>query len=1846
MPLPEYPPPIGFADFADPPPAVARMDLPMIPLRALRSHFHSTRGSHSDLAYLSLARLELVVGLASQVLVHPDNGAVEEATGEGLSFALAHPAPIASAAPTQRTCFAPIIEHFLVGWTLCSPDLVRALAIEIFRRGVATPVWSRTLTWTDSAPSARGSFLFDGDLGTGGTITAGGDPTVTAGGRHDDVFPTDCLSAAHGPYKLKVTVAPREGTNRYKTTSRWVYLDVLVHDITVAFGTTADIPATRADITDGPAAAWTHGEEQTLLTGLRNAGPVTAAAQVVALNSHRFRSGVEQAGTTGITQHQARWGDGPRIPLVATIKVRSSTGAAVDAPRALGGARFLWDWDDPRATAPTKAWEDWVDPHTTARTRHFLDGTVTLREHTTALKSYNCPVAYGGKFGPGGAPVFLPFEADPFGFAASVPRPWAAITSAGTDGHSNTTALLFQPSRMASDTYKVAVYLLPPAGFPDADPGDQLRASAGQVSWPSAVTGTFEVTRTLHVEYLYVKTVAPGYAALVSTYRRQGGVLLDVVRTDFNATYALRLAAGVDAAIANFPNPAIHALRFMLLPAATGVGVPLRNHDEFRAAILHACQNNHVYKVPVASGDVKMGWHRTGHPTERFHVVLCKLEGHQHYAYFLGEDAVTTLSNGDSLTCSKPGGPPPPPIPITGATALVAVGGARQALYDEALRSPTLKILSDQGTANTPSEYTVVTLSNNWPKSVLTETFRLIEQNDFGGLAEGVFCLDFDGVMSTEPVGGSSLYAANSAKKSFVYTGSPAQNPARRLFKSGSDVVVHEMAHAIFFDHAENVLRDGAGTASGRQPTPLLIEQHLPHDSCVMNYDHDADCFCGLCMLHLRGWNYAAVPHDDVATRDNLEPALADIDIDIRSGRYADTNWLKLRAASLLAMYNKNVRRHAVKDRVDALIRPLAPTGVAVGAERITHLRSILVTYVEALDRCDSLPGNDVHKLRRELLTLVNHVATEGDAVEFGLPLADRLGEGFCVHHAVPQVRFTSTAQSHNRREIELSATDGFDGTGTLACDRPQVRFFASDTAVHPIASPVFNFTELDPANPTRLWVEDTSGTPFVGLAITLTLAGGTCHLRPESLTATAVTAVVRAAASIGHETARMIFVRKSGTDQPVTRRKITLKVDRVFDGQGVLTASNTHLRFYHRETGGDPIALDGVANAWPAQALRPGVELWVESEMASAAKHDITLTLTLAAAGNARFPAQLTHATLQLTAVQVVLDICADRPNGSTANPMALVATDKYTPGRLIAAQSGGQVKRASVVVARVLPTDFDGKVMLSARDARVQVFREEVPGARQRPLTLPLVRKAKDVAMAGQRYWLEGVSASAELGDTGLDLGVIYKGLRYPAVDRVAVTVLPFTVTARVPITPTKTDRGGVGFPNVRAAHHDLTLQLAHGGDFEQETPLILLRDAVPTGTPVVLTVVCPIAGAVVSNLALVRAGDDHQRCKSFALPTFTPNANSATLLSDSFGSFHVTATVTVGGQTQDGLVCACIVIVDVAIVEGGDRSVVKNPEAGLMLDTGCLALYYQKAGTDLYPRPKTMGMMGGFRSSSCAVLLQAVVTVIGGGPQGKRGVDRIVGGWINNQTRVDCVAEYAALNGTGPKRVEVLFATNRAQATTTPPFAPEEPGFELVAPAAVALTAQAGLLDTGAGGEPYLSSNRWTRHDPLEQGMSQGTYELADVFTPVGPAALGRTFVIEAMDSPSTNHDLTHLRQPTSYLQRFRQRCDFSAYLCFWVDQTPVPQRLYGVLRRVDWRVEAEWTLHWNPNPPPGRMNITTADFTLAAPNSVTTSVLLPTATQITARSLRRLTPATATDLEVAKPTTHALKARDYR
>jgi hypothetical protein len=725
--------------------------------------------------------------------------------------------------------------------------------------------------------------------------------------------------------------------------------------------------------------------------------------------------------------------------------------------------------------------------------------------------------------------------------------------------------------------------------------------------------------------------------------------------------------------------------------------------------------------------------------------------------------------------------------------------------------------------------------------------------------------------------------------------------------------------------------------------------------------------------------------------------------------------------------------------------------------------------------------------------------------------------------------------------------------------------------------------------------------------------AGGTAPPGGTAAPAPSGPAPAVPASSGNITTSGVVVVRKPAANP--ARKPVQLKVSAAFTGSGTFTRSKNNIRFYTALTAGTELTFNGVDNVFTDAQLMAGVTIFADGDSASSAIDDVELTLTLS---NGK------KTVVKMTAVELTLDICGSRTAAGT-DPAALSVTDKVNVGRTVHLQDAGNHHgRAMIVVQQVKPAGFTGNLVLSPRDARVRLFAaaDEVAAPGQAALANPHPFLASSVPATGLRFWAEGAAISAALHDSGVRLGI--ENLE-PEGDRVAMTVARLRrLEVKIPATPAHRARLG----NSPVAEHVIrrgTTPAPDHTNYDVDTatnpPLVLLANSVQSASPLALSVQIEPAGVAVlwsiqRDTRPAPHGDDAKVIarSANALPTLTPDGGNplhATLLADAAGTFHIRPFIDCNGNgTFNGLDAAGatidrepfiimnLVLVDVSLHQ--DNSVTHG--ANMVAAAAGGAVGVQSGAFDItIPAGE-------------AIHMAALVDVVGGGGNGRRGLGQVFAGWINNESaNEDIAGSYVDSTVAPPQnhRNFSVFASNRAAATggvpNNPNFRPGDPAPVTVAPPL--LDSGRGAAGTGGNSATLTSSRVRTRTD----------------------TAIGQRWLVEAIDSPGDGEGPTHPGFAAARLVRFRFHLDFLASLCFWTNRSGTINvtgdpcdRLYVVLRQFTWRMRGEWTIS-----PAGVLAVVTApSITISgattssppAPAASTVEVRFPTGLSLLARDGR--------------------------
>jgi len=591
-------------------------------------------------------------------------------------------------------------------------------------------------------------------------------------------------------------------------------------------------------------------------------------------------------------------------------------------------------------------------------------------------------------------------------------------------------------------------------------------------------------------------------------------------------------------------------------------------------------------------------------------------------------------------------------------------------------------------------------------------------------------------------------------------------------------------------------------------------------------------------------------------------------------------------------------------------------------------------------------------------------------------------------------------------------------------------------------------------------------------------------------------------------------------------------------------------------------------------------IRFWIEGKKVSSAPRDCSLKLGAPNVKNSAGKLAGGDEVL-FTVIKTNLVVHKSRIAAGT-DPAAFTGADAINIGRYLHIQDPGYHHgRAKILIKQIIPAAVEGTLTLrcwdatakSVNDPRIDLYEAEIAASGQAGQANPLdiVHDATFPA-AGKIVWAQGKKISSTLRDSELQMGIKD---HIGSCNRVAFTVVRFkNIRADIPPSPARTVR----LANGPARH---LLQMANGAlqsaDFDLDVtvnePLTLIEGCIPAANPVNLTVdIEPAAANAAVSWDVKRdrrpgQGDD---AKIVALagnkeaPTITPDAADklkATLQADAVGSFHVCPYIDCNGSRTFDFDDASGTRID------REPHLIMNyliVRAQGKTNTSVA----QQANVNITPAVPTSASgvsvsTGNFASGAGAgTHCKSVVEVTGGGPDGKRGIDYVFAGWVNNEVLENNRMTYRepALPNTIHQRFTVWH--NHGGASLFPTIAN---------PAAPIVALPGPFLDTtdfgneGTGGDTACGT----------EGAVGPPTAIVKANNPIG---VGELWTVEMWDSPGDSCPAQHENSATAVLQSYRFDLDFRVDLCFWTNKGKVPgtipdeaaNRLYASVQTNTWTI----------------------------------------------------------------------------
>ncbi len=444
--------------------------------------------------------------------------------------------------------FAPGWDTVDVAFELENPegrDLVAQLELHRVDDPAPWPLWTRRLT---DAELAAGRLAWKGELEPAPAPFPGGLPTL-----------------AGSPYELRLVLPDVEGPRR------------------VAW-TRFAVEAASIELDLGPKKALT--DERVYGQLVSKGIPPAGGAITLALAGSAFAlTGEDKLGDVIAEAYRKRWGDGPAVPLLARVRLKSLRDGAVLVPRAVGAVPVLFEAvDDP---APLGGLEAHAGALIEAARTASLPGVP---------EGANAPAAAGGKRG--GAPVLAltpgyparsPLRDGEFPFkAVAAKRPGAVVVTAWHEGTLEGCAgVLLRPSALTGDGYRVrAAVVADPAVRAALDRPGAWSPPAGAAT---GETGAIRVARQVKL-HRYLRKRSTVTKADLAVYKVRHNGAFVVAGPDEAASY---LAAGWNPAIAAALEVVAEETwwaRYAVDPAldqhaAGDAGLVVRTWEQFQAAL-------------------------------------------------------------------------------------------------------------------------------------------------------------------------------------------------------------------------------------------------------------------------------------------------------------------------------------------------------------------------------------------------------------------------------------------------------------------------------------------------------------------------------------------------------------------------------------------------------------------------------------------------------------------------------------------------------------------------------------------------------------------------------------------------------------------------------------------------------------------------------------------------------------------------------------------------------------------------------------------------------------------------------------------------------------------------------------------------------------------------------------------------------------------------------------------------------------------------------------------------------------------------------------------------------------
>jgi hypothetical protein len=630
------------------------------------------------------------------------------------------------------------------------------------------------------------------------------------------LLPDGYITAARSSYRLQITLyADAPGDPPFG----WTDFQIAIHSIELELGWKDTLKEERDKLIWGDMC----GHKDTP-AGRKAALPAEddGVPKRIFLTSNIFKDKPgDMMNNTLFFEYLLAWQEGPHIPVFAKVHIKNSRDAAETeegAAVALGGVKFLWDWE--------AAVED-TEPIVRKTPRTYVERALDYDSgKRLPVAGDNCNVDRGGKRtgrpGAGRYPHLFPEQkgedpksdhtAGEFPFKVTYCRPdhrcWAALSEAWTTGKlGGMTGVMFNPSRMAGDTYRVLCYLandIGDDGYPLLDTSDDTISAPVKAS-----TGMLQIWRKIYMSRYVRKTHRIGDMFARDDFKE----VQEVYRQAFVEIEALPDMLKSFISRERYHELAIDALRLAFnAPDDGDVETPddARENDPDDAAETPVKRD--LFEFVVGKNHQYDGTGTAGKPSGSA------------FTYNEWEDMKKAATDWFYTRRRKQH----PEEPDSASHVLAAV--AREKWADDRWGWP-IGYGQDMMHKSLPIIQTVV---DQIP--VLVD------------VPDGITIVEFDHLQNLDsPL--DEIYGC-----AFDTTGHTRSKCAYLAFAPTADTMAHEIGHHMMCPHAPG------GEKPAEELAPDLHDKD--DDQCLMSYNLKAVTFCGKCLLRLRGWDASALDTD------------------------------------------------------------------------------------------------------------------------------------------------------------------------------------------------------------------------------------------------------------------------------------------------------------------------------------------------------------------------------------------------------------------------------------------------------------------------------------------------------------------------------------------------------------------------------------------------------------------------------------------------------------------------------------------------------------------------------------------------------------------------------------------------------------------------------------------------------------------------------------------------------------------------------------------------------------------------------------------------------------------------